>query len=88
MGVPDEQLDRVSRNILSEIDDLKALERKKRRTTRSSPEFHQLAAQIESAARHVFDHAGTEKAMAEDDSPIPSERDSTEAGDWTRHRDN
>jgi hypothetical protein len=88
MGVPDDELDRQSRDLLSEIDELKALELKKRRSTRSSPEFHELATEIEDVSRQVFRHAAAEETMARDDSPIPAERDSTEPGDWTRHRDN
>jgi hypothetical protein len=88
MGVPDEKLDKVSPALLGEIDELKALELKKRRTTRSTPEFHSLAKEIEQTARHVFERAGSEESMARDDSPLPEERDSTDPGDWTHHRDN
>ena len=55
----------------------------KRHTARSSEEFHDLAAKVDDAARHVFDTAGAELIEAEEDSPVPDERDEQHPGDWT-----
>ena len=83
MGTTDEELDATSRRLLNEIDDLKRLEREKRQTARSSDEFHDLAAKVEGAARHVFDSASAELIDARDDSPLQDERDEQHPGDWT-----
>jgi hypothetical protein len=83
--VPDDaRLDEVSRQLLADLEEVKSLEQKKRRMTRSSPEFHQTAADVERAANHVWEHARLEEDIAREDSPIPDERESTEPGDWTR----
>ena len=87
MAADDAQLDTVSRRLLADLDEVKRLELKKRETVRSTPEFHQLAEDIARTSRHVFEDARLEEIIAEEDSPIPSERDSSEPGDWTRHRD-
>lgn len=84
----DRQLDKVSRQILADLDEVKGLERQKRRTARSSPEFHELAGQVERAARHVWEHAQMEEHLASVDSPVPEERAEQEPGDWTGHGDN
>jgi hypothetical protein len=83
MGTTDNGLDATSRRLLNEVDELKRLELKKRRTARSSPEFHDLAAKVDNAARHVFDSAGAELLDARYDSPLEEERDEQHPGDWT-----
>jgi hypothetical protein len=83
MGATDDELDAESRRLLDEIDELKRLELEKRHTARNSDEFHDLAARIEKAARHVFDSAGAELIQGEDDSPLDEERDEQHPGDWT-----
>jgi hypothetical protein len=80
----DAQLDRVSRQILSDLEEVKQLEERKRRAARSSGEFHELAHEVERAARHAWEHAHIEEEIARDDSPIPAERAEQELGDWTR----
>jgi hypothetical protein len=86
MSADDAQLDTVSRRLLADLDEVKRLEVMKRQSTRSTPEFHELAEAISRAARHVFDDARLEEQISAEDSPIPEERESTEPGDWTRRR--
>lgn len=83
MGTTDDELDATSRRLLNEIDELKRLEVEKRHTARSSDEFHDLAAKVDNAARHVFDSAAAELIEARDDSPLTDERDEQHPGDWT-----
>jgi hypothetical protein len=83
MATTDDGLDATSRRLLNEVDELKRLELKKRHTARSSPEFHDLAAKVDNAARHVFDSTGAELIEARDDSPLQAERDEQHPGDWT-----
>ena len=83
MRTTDDGLDATSRRLLNEIDELKKLELEKRRTARSSDEFHDLAAKVDNAARHVFDTTGAQLIEGEQDSPIPEERDEQHPGDWT-----
>ena len=83
MATTDDGLDATSRRLLNEVDELKRLELEKRRTARSSPEFHDLAAKVDNAARHVFDSAGAELIEAKEDSPLQDERDEQRPGDWT-----
>ena len=83
MSATDDGLDATSRRLLNEIDELKRLELEKRHTARSSDEFHDLAAKVEGAARHVFDSASAELIDAGDDSPLQDERDEQHPGDWT-----
>jgi hypothetical protein len=83
MATTDDGLDATSRRLLNEVDELKRLELKKRRTARSSDDFHDLAAKVDNAARHVFDSAGAELIEAKDDSPLKAERDEQHPGDWT-----
>jgi len=83
MTTTDDGLDATSRGLLNEIDELKRLELEKRRTARSSEEFHDLAAKVDDAARHVFDTTGAQLIEGEQDSPIPNERDEQHPGDWT-----
>ena len=83
MAATDEELDETSQRLLTEIDELKRLELEKRRTARSSEEFHDLAAKVDDAARHVFDSTGAQLIMSRDDSPIEAERDEQHPGDWT-----
>jgi hypothetical protein len=83
MGTTDDELDATSRRLLNEIDELKRLELEKRHTARSSDEFHDLAAKVDSAARHVFDSTGAELIEGREDSPLPGERDEDHPGDWT-----
>ena len=70
MTTTDDGLDATSRRLLNEIDELKKLELEKRHTARSSPEFHELASKVETAARHVFDSAGKQADEGEKESPI------------------
>jgi hypothetical protein len=88
MGTTDDELDATSRRLLNEIDELKRLEREKRHTARSSDEFHDLAAKVDNAARHVFDSAAAELIEARDDSPLQDERDEQHPGDWTEGPNN
>lgn len=83
MATTDDGLDATSRRLLNEVDELKRLELKKRQTARSSDEFHDLAAKVEDAARHVFDSAGAELIEARQDSPLQDEREEQHPGDWT-----
>ena len=83
MATTDDGLDATSRRLLNEVDELKRLELEKRRTARSSDEFHDLAAQVDNAARHVFDSAGAELIEGRYDSPLQDERDEQHPGDWT-----
>jgi len=84
----DATLNKVSKQILSDLEEVKRLEQRKRQAARSTPEFHELAEEVERAARHVWEHAQLEERIAEEDSPIPAERAEQEPGDWTRHGDN
>ena len=84
----DDKLDATSRKILSEIDDMRRMELEKRQTARSSDEFHELAAKVEEASRHIFAHAKQELSQGKDDSPIEAERDEQHPGDWTEGRRN
>jgi hypothetical protein len=81
MATTGDGLDATSRRLLNEIDELKRLERERRRSARGSDEFHDLAARIESAARHVFDSAGAEVIEAKEHSLLPDERDEQHPGD-------
>ena len=83
MAATDDQLDATSRRLLNEIDELRRLEVAKRRTARSSEDFHDLAAEVDNAARHVFDTASAQLITGVDDSPIEAERDEQHPGDWT-----
>lgn len=85
MGLTDGKLDATSRRLLDEVEQLRQLEIKKRRTARNSPEFHDLAAEVDNVARHVFETASTELIDGSEDSPIEAERDEQEQhpGDWT-----
>ena len=79
----DHELDATSRRLLMEVEDLRRLEREKRRTPRSSPEFHLQAEAIEAKARAVFSLARDERSRAARDSPDPSERAERRPGDWS-----
>jgi hypothetical protein len=81
----DASLDRISRHILADIDEMRRLEREKRETARSSPEFHSLSDQVERAAQHVHRHATDELLAGHDDSPDAEERAEQHPGDWTGH---
>ena len=83
MATTDDGLDATSRKLLNEIDELKKLELEKRHTARSSPEFHELASKVETAARHVFDSAGKQADEGDEESPIEDERHEQYPGDWT-----
>ena len=83
MGTTDDGLDRMSRLLLSEIDEMKRLELQKREAGRSTDEFHELAARVDDTARQVVKLAREELDSAEDDSPIREERAEQEPGDWT-----
>jgi hypothetical protein len=81
----DQSLDRISRHILADIEEMRRLEREKRETARSSPEFHALSNEVERAALHVHHHATQELLAGHDDSPDPEERAEQHPGDWTAH---
>ena len=83
MHKTDDGLDASSLRLLGEIDELKRLELAKRQTARSTDEFHDLAAKVDDAARHVFDSAGAELIDGDNDSPLPAEQDEQHPGDWT-----
>ena len=83
MPKTDRELDENSKQLLTDIDDLKSMERAKRRAARSTPEFHALAEEIEDKARHVFARAHVQKEAGREESPIPEEREEQEPGDWT-----
>ena len=83
MRTTDDALDETSRKLLSDIEALKELEQRKRQTGRSSGEFHELAAEVEAQARHVFDVADLELRQGHEDSPIPAEREHRRPADWT-----
>jgi hypothetical protein len=79
----DQDLDRLSKRLLDAVDDVQQLEHKKRATPRSTPEFHQLADEIEQKTRKVFSVAVEQRELGADDSPIPAERAEKYPGDWT-----
>jgi hypothetical protein len=79
----DDELDARSRELLTEIDELKRLEQEKRRTGRSTDEFHALADEVDAKARHVFNVAQVEAAEGEQESPIGAEQAEQHGGDWT-----
>ena len=79
----DQDLNQMSRRLLDAVGDVQKLELRKRRTARSTPEFHELADEIEHKTRNVFSVAVEQRAMGEEDSPIPEERAEQYPGDWT-----
>jgi len=79
----DQQLNQLSKRLLGAAEDVQRLERRKRTTARSTPEFHSLADEIERKTREVFAVAARERDAGEDDSPLESERAEREPGDWT-----
>ena len=83
MRKTDNGLDATSQRLLDEIEELQRLELEKRQTARSSDEFHDLAAKVDDAARHVFDTTGAQLIDGEYDSPLPAEQDEQHPGDWT-----
>lgn len=83
MGSTDGELDAQSLELLGKVEDVRDLERRKRRSARSTPEFHRLAEEVERASRDVFSAARDELEMADADSPIPAERAESEPGDWS-----
>ena len=62
VGAGDAGLDARSRQLLNQVHELKRLELERRRAVRDSEEFNDLAAQVERAARDVFDAAAMEKS--------------------------
>jgi hypothetical protein len=63
---PEEQdLVAPSDALLDAVDDLKGLEREKRRVHISTPDFHQLAEEIEAKSRDVFRLAADERRLAD-----------------------
>lgn len=83
MGATDDGLDRVSRLLLNEIDEMKRLELQKRDAGRSTDDFHELAAKVDDTARHVVKLAREELDSGDEDSPIRQEREEQHPGDWT-----
>ena len=79
----DQHLDQLSRRLLDAVEDVQELEHQKRGTARSTPEFHDLADQIEEKTRQVFTVAVEQHQLGEDDSPIPAERAEQHPADWT-----
>jgi len=57
MGPTDGKLDATSRRLLVEVEQLRPLELKKRRTARNSQEFHELAAEVHNDARDELHQA-------------------------------
>ncbi len=86
-GASDPELDEQSRRIIGAVDELKALEQAKRRTARSSDEFHQLAEAVEDKADEVWRFAENELRMGDKDSSRPVDHEATGPGDWTRPDD-
>jgi hypothetical protein len=78
----DGEIDAVSRRLLGAAADVQKLEHDKRRTPRSSGEFHRLADEIAHKAHEVFTLAGDEETLGEQDSPDPRERSERKPGDW------
>ena len=83
MATTDDGLDATSRRLLNEVEQLRQLELAKRQTPRGSPEFHDLAAKVDNAARQVFDTTGAQLIQGEAESPLPAEREEQQPGDWT-----
>ena len=79
----DQDLNRLSKRLLDAVGDVQRLEHRKRGTARSSPEFHELADEIEHKTRNVFSVAVEQNELGEEDSPIPAERAEQHPGDWT-----
>ena len=79
----DQDLNRLSKRLLDAVGDVQQLEQRKRTTARSTPEFHQLADEIEQKTRNVFAVAVEQREVGEEDSPIPAERAEQHPGDWT-----
>jgi hypothetical protein len=79
----DKSLDRVSRELIAKVSQLRDIEERKRGTTRSSDDFHDLARKAELTALEVWDIAREEQAMGSDESPDPEERSERRPGDWT-----
>ena len=79
----DQDLNQLSKRLLDAVGDVQELEHRKRATARSTPEFHELADEIEHKTRQVFSVAVEQRDMGEDDSPIPAERAEQHPGDWT-----
>jgi hypothetical protein len=78
----DGEIDAVSRRLLGAAADVQKLEHEKRRTPRSTGEFHRLADEIAYKAHEVFTLAGDEETLGEQDSPDPRERSEQKPGDW------
>ena len=79
----DQDLNRLSKRLLDAVGDVQQLEQRKRTVARSTPEFHELADEIEHKTRAVFAVAAEQRELGEEDSPIPAERAETHPGDWT-----
>ena len=79
----DQDLNQMSKRLLDAVGDVQKLEHRKRTTARSSPEFHELADEIEDKTRKVFSVAVEQREVGEEDSPIPEERAEQHPGDWT-----
>jgi len=79
----DQDVNQLSKRLLDAVGDVQRLESRKRTTARSSPEFHELADEIEQKTRNVFAVAVEEREVGDDDSPIAAERAEQHPGDWT-----
>jgi hypothetical protein len=82
----DARLDATSRQLLTQLDDIKRLEQEKRGEARSTPAFHELAEEISDKARDVWHIAEHEEASGATDSPLPEEREEMYPGDWSKER--
>ena len=82
----DAHLDGTSRQLLTQLDDIKRLEQEKRAEARSTEQFHDLAAEISDKARGVWAIAEHEERAGADDSPLREERDERYPGDWSEER--
>jgi hypothetical protein len=80
----DDRLDNASRHLLDSVRELRELEQQKRREPRSTDAFHRLAREAEDKSLEVWDAAREERALGDEPSPIPAEREQQEPGDWTK----
>ena len=80
MTTTDGDLNATSRELLGRINEVKELEKRKRGTARSTPEFHSLAEDVEVASREVYrvaERANDEDAAATAERAEQHPRDAT-----------
>jgi hypothetical protein len=61
-----DQLDEDSQRLLRSIDEIRRLEREKRKEPMSTPRFHELARQVEQESKAVFEHSIVERKAGDD----------------------